>query len=331
VIHSIISWDCSFRNFFHLVKSINGQNFNKNSFEFLYIEQRNQKIADEYNHSIGLESLKDIERKYGQEMNFKVYYMSDAENRPYHLGRINNFGLAHAKGEIISVMDGDTIVPTDFLKSLEEQHEKDTSAVINLYRHMCEYPIGVSSYSDWKTADVDIDKCLRACKTQYVRVPTFCGNKGPMISARRGFWEAVGGYDESDFWCTSVSKLGIDVNRRLEMVTGTKSKSMQNSFCVHPWHPIGYSLSKRTNRDELVKQYFKLQDEAIKWSETHNTYSVKDRSNFSEDIAAKNRSLIDSIISEEMDYASVPKIPDDSITKVKFKTGLKKLKYFLNV
>ena len=73
--HSIISWDCSYRNFFHLIDSLNQQNYDKNEFEIIYVEQRDQNTADFYNHKLGLKALSDKANEYKNKLNLKVIYL----------------------------------------------------------------------------------------------------------------------------------------------------------------------------------------------------------------------------------------------------------------
>lgn len=63
---------------------------------------------------------------------------------PYHLGKCNNYGILHSKGDIVSVMDGDQLLPQDFLNKLTEAHS-GIPKVINIERVMCKHPLGVSS------------------------------------------------------------------------------------------------------------------------------------------------------------------------------------------
>ena len=60
MLHSIISWDCSYRNFFHIIDGLLNQKFSKDNFELIYIEQRSKNHANNFNHQFGLKSLEDI-------------------------------------------------------------------------------------------------------------------------------------------------------------------------------------------------------------------------------------------------------------------------------
>ena len=57
--HTFIAWDCCFRNCFHLVKALADQDYPKDQYELIYVEQHSREASDSFNHSLGLPSLKD--------------------------------------------------------------------------------------------------------------------------------------------------------------------------------------------------------------------------------------------------------------------------------
>ena len=115
MIHSIICWDCSFRNFFNTIDGLFSQDYDSNEFEIIFIEQRSRAIADNFNYSLGLKSLWDRYTEVQDDLKIRVHYLNDPEENPYHLGRSVNYGLSLAEGRIVSIMDGDLLLPKDFL------------------------------------------------------------------------------------------------------------------------------------------------------------------------------------------------------------------------
>ena len=298
--HTIISWDCSFRNFFHLIDSMAEQKFDKDEYEFIYVEQRTKTVSDLYNHRSGLKSLGDKVEEAKSLFNIRVIYLDQEESAPYHLGICNNVGLQEAQGEIVSVMDGDTLVKKDFLTKLAYEHNKG-ARVLNLFRHMAEYPVGVSSFQDWRHGEISFDECLAAAgSSRHLKaVPKEYPNKGPMISARKEYWRAIGGYDENRLWSTSASMVGKDTNTRLEMASGQLSEAMPDTVCVHPWHPMGYARKGRINKDRMIGEYFALQKELIAWCEEHNSYDWKSRNTLAQKLQQNHHDLIEQVIEEE--------------------------------
>jgi len=295
MIHSIISWDCCFRNFFHLIGSLAEQNFSRDQYEFIYVEQKSKQQSDAFNHANGLPSLGDVVKKYANRYNVKVEYLNQPEDHPYHLGIANNHGLSIAKGEIISVMDGDVLVKKDFLQKLQRCHESCAS-VYNLYRHMAKYPVGVRYLHQWKEGIINFDKCLDACDTKGASIPVTYANKGPLISARRVYWEQTDGYDPHILFSTSASIAGGDMCARLELAIGAESLALPNQCCVHPWHPIGYARKHRPQANHAVNRYLDLQRMVYKKSinEKHIKWSA--RQNYLDALYEANRELVETVI-----------------------------------
>jgi len=297
--HSISSWDCSFRNFFHLVDSLIAQEYPRDQFELIFVEQRTQEYADAFNHRLKLKSLWDKYEESKEKINIKIFYLNDPPVSPYHLGKCLNAGLIQAQGDIISTMDGDMLLPTNFLINLTKFHEQQIG-VVNLVRRMCEYPVGVMTFRDWTKASFDFNKCLIACKDKNRPIPRIAANKAPLISARREFWQMIGGFDPNIIWSTSVSKSGIDVNRRLELATQIESLALPDIFAVHPWHPIGYARKGRKKKDKHVMEYLSIQQKLIDWSVHHNKPHWKQRVVESNRLYAESQELVEQMIHEEL-------------------------------
>lgn len=298
--HTIISWDCSYRNFFHLIDSLILQDYNKVNFELIFVEQRSKEYADSYNHRLGLKSLWDRYNEVKDLINIQVVYLGDDPSIPYHLGKCNNVGIDLAKGEIISIMDGDQLVPQDFLKKIEDYFDKNGRSVINLYRHMADRPVDVT-FDNWTKQKIDFDACLHVCPTKDITLPKKVDNKGPLISALKEDWKAIGGYDTHIIWSTGLSKLGLDVTTRLELLIGKDSVALPDCFSVHPWHPIGFSR-KSINSFIMLS----TQDKLVEWSKKKNEYSWENRKKYCEQLYRKNKKILDKII-----YADTLKQPGE--------------------
>lgn len=302
MIHSIISWDCSFRNFFHLIDALLTQEYDRNQFELIFVEQRTKKIADTYNHKLGLKSLWDRYEEVKDKMNIRVVYLGDDPSIPYHLGKCNNKGIELAKGEIISVMDGDLLLPPNFLKKLEEYHSKHI-AIVNLFRHSASHPIGVKK-EDWTKQVIDFELCLKTCPTRNNPIPHKVDNKGPLISALKEHWMAVDGYDLHPIWSTGLSRLGQDVTARLEILTGVQSTALPDCFAVHPYHPQGFFRFFGKS-----KKLLDLQMDLINWARSNKEHSWKKRIDYTEALYNKNRKFIEQMIYSERLISSGREVP----------------------
>jgi glycosyltransferase involved in cell wall biosynthesis len=292
--HSIISWDCSFRNFYHLIDGLLAQKYDRDKFEFIYVEQRSREVADAFNHKLGLKSLWDRYQEVKNSINLRVIYLNDPLNIPYHVGRAVNKGIEEAKGEIISVMDGDLLVPPDFLVKLERYHRKQGTAIVNLMRHTCSRPVGVDK-AHWTKQIIDFERCLEVCPTRNDPIPRKVENKGPLISARREFWEAIGGYDIHPIWSTGVSRIGQDVTARLEIFTGVQSTTLPKCLAVHPWHPQGF-LRETISSQRMLS----LHSELIDWAHSYRQPSWKKRLSYTEQLYLKNKKFVDKMIYSDL-------------------------------
>ncbi|UZE93496.1 MAG: glycosyltransferase family 2 protein [Candidatus Nealsonbacteria bacterium] len=331
--HSIVTWDSTYRNFFHLIDGLIAQNYSRENFELIYVEQRTRKIADAYNHNLGLKSLWDRYQEVKSKINIKIIYLGLPFKIPYHNGRCNNAGLNVTKGEIISIMDGDQLLPPDFLRKLTAYHLNHPKAVINLDRRCAMYPVGVNSYKEWRKGSKDFKKCLDACISKYSPVPEIARNKPPMISSRNKFWKLIEGCDPHLIWSTVSSRFGIDVTRRLEIASGTRAIALADCFSVHPWHPIGAGVLRSTDEDS--KKLFALQDKLIKWSLKHKDPRYSSRTNYINNFCESNKLLINKIVysSERRGESMKFKIKNNNllIDKIKCRCGQLLRKYFYKI
>ena len=293
MLHTIISWDCCFRNFHHLIDGLLCQEFPTDQFELIFVEQRSKEMSDNYNHQYGLPSLGDRWAQAREKINFSVLYLDDPLSKPYHLGKCNNAGLEHAQGDIVSIMDGDQLLPPDFLIKLTSAISKNPSAVLGIERKMAAFPVGVNSYGDWMHASNDFDKCLTACKGRYDPPPRKINNYGPMIAASKSLWSKIGGYDPSPVWATFLSTSGADVGARLTIAGGLPGEYLPACFAVHPWHPVAPDSLRFDPRGQ---KFFGLQRKLTEYSVQHSLSHHKDREELHRRIFTENEEFINSIL-----------------------------------
>jgi hypothetical protein len=297
--HSIISWDCCYRNFFHTAVALSDQEFDFRNFEVIYVEQRTKTASDRFNREMGLSSLGDVARTLEDRMNLRVIYLGDGPDTPFHWGRATNLGITASSGEIISIMDGDLLVDRDFLSKLDIEHRRSSKAVVNLHRLMLAGPIGVSR-DRWMEQDVTFDRCLDACPDRNQPLPGSVQNYGPMISARREHWESIHGYDEHPIWSTGLSRIGEDVTRRLEIRLDTRSYLLPSTVCVHPWHPVGF------RRDTFAaRRMLSLQEELVEWAGHNQESDWRERLPTAEALYRRNRRFVDSVLASDVAQPSI--------------------------
>lgn len=262
------------------------QDYDLSNVEIIYVEQKTREFADAYNHKVGLKSLGDRQDEWNtQAPALKVIYLNEVEGELYHLGRSVNRGLKEARGEIISVMDGDLLLPSNFLKSLDNYFETG-GRVANVHRLMASGPVGVGM-EDWTEGTIDYDVCREMCPKRNEPIPDICINKGPMISALAQDWKKIGGYDTHLIWSTGLSRLGQDVDQRLCIATGTQSRPLPDAVSVHPYHPTGFS---RSSLDSL--RLLATQEDLLFWAIQNNEISWEKRTPVTERLFKRNQGMI---------------------------------------
>ena len=329
--HTFISWDCCYRNFFHLIDALAIQDYDKNEYEYIFVEQRSREQSDAFNHQYGLKSLADKIDQYKDIYNVRAIFM-DEENSPFHWGRACNRGIKEAQGEYISVMDGDVLLPPNFITKLDDMYEAGHK-VINMKRCMCPYPLGVSKFSDWMKAKVDYDECLAICPDSD-HIPEKTANKGPLMSAHREYWGQTEGFDESEIFSTVWSIVNNDLNRRLEKAAGEAAVCLQGLVSAHPWHYRPF-FSDRKNVSIIIDDFKRVQREYIgknKYKDANIYLSWKHRSKEKKDFLIQNEEIYKSAISLEEVLRGEEKYPliRNYIFLYLFKSYLNDLKGHLN-
>jgi hypothetical protein len=302
--HSVLSWDCCYRNFFHTAEAFAHQTFASSDFEVIYVEQRTEAASDAHNHGLGLPSLREVVSSLADRIGIRVLYLGDDANTPFHWGRAVNAGIKVSSGAIISVMDGDLLLEPEFLSKLDRYHAHNPASVVNLHRRMVPFPIGVPR-DRWTEQRVTFDACLAACPDRDQPLPAAPNNYGPMISAHREHWVAIGGYDENPIWGSGLSLLGTDVTRRLEIEVNAGSRLLPDTFCVHPWHPVGFQRHTLAARRILA-----LQQSLIDWTIANRQSDWRKRQDVTTALYEANRRFIDRVMRSDIAFPSIsPGVP----------------------
>ena len=278
--HSIILWDCCYRNFFHLTGSLAEQDYPRDQFEIIWIEQRSRAASDTFNHRLGLRSLGETVALHADRCDVRVVYLDQPTSQPYHIGVCVNAGMARARGEIVTRMDGDMLVKPDFLRSLDREMDA-RPGVINMDKRGASQPVGVPR-ERWTEGVIDFELCRAQSPRGFQPIAPTVKNKGPCLAAPRAWYEAIGGYDEHPLWATGISRNGQDLTARLEIYSGVPSRALPDQFGVHPFHPI------ELNRvGEVETAIFTAQQDLIDWSRAHAAPTLDVRREMVEEVARR--------------------------------------------
>ena len=260
--HSIILWDCCYRNFFHLTGSLAEQDYPKDEYEVIWVEQRSRAASDAYNHRLGLQSLADTVALHAGRCDVRAVYLEQPTTRPYHIGVCVNAGTTLARGQIVTRMDGDMLVRRDFLRSLDRAMDEQPG-VINMDKRGAARPVGVP-LDRWMEGVIDFELCRAESPRGFQPIAPTVRNKGPCIAAPCAWIDATGGYDEHDLWATGISRNGQDLTARMEILSGVPSRALPDQFGVHPYHPL-----ELNRQGEVESALFAAQQRLIDWSREH--------------------------------------------------------------
>ena len=285
--HTIVSWDSSFRNFFHLIPSLAELDWGRDRLEVLFVEQRSAATAAAYAAREGCKPIDQIVTEVSDRLNVKVVYL-DEDAEPYHPGRLLNAGIAQASGDIISTMDADILVPRQFLRLLDSLHERGRR-VFTMHRPAAVSPCGTTK-EDWKRQIIDYDLVRNLCPEAFGNIPAVVNNKAPLLSARREDWNAIGGYDPHRLFSTAYTMFGRDVSLRFRLLLGEVEVPLP-IFAVHPWHPTEVNRS-----DQKIAILYAAQQTLMKWSEAQRVSDVRKRQEAANELYRDNRDRIEAAI-----------------------------------
>ena len=259
--HSIVTWDSSFRSFFHLLPALAAQDFDLAMVEVVLIEQRSRKTALQVAAASGVRPAEAVCEAIADRLAVDLVYLDEPDAVPYHPGRLLNVGLARASGEILSTMDVDLLVPRNFLAVLDWMHAEG-DCIATLHRYDAAYPCGVT-VADWTRQLIDHELILNTTLNRATPIPPTVANKAPLLSTRRAHWQAIGGYDDHPLFATAYTLFGRDISARLEILLGKKELPMPVA-AVHPWHPREMQRQAAT-----FQVLYQAQSALIGWSVEH--------------------------------------------------------------
>ncbi|MDH5601936.1 MAG: glycosyltransferase [Gammaproteobacteria bacterium] len=214
---SVITWDASFRESFHTIKSF-GNQLGDDS-EFIWVEnyevcRKAKQIIDRYSKCRYLE-LK-------------------AEDNGWHLGQCINAGVNVAEGEILVIPDGDIEVSEDFLAKVKAEMI-DSQDLVLYYRRYDEIRNGSSQI---KSGDGE-------GKYRLVNPTNYAG----CVVMHKKMFIKINGFEEH------ICFSGPGVNG-MEMFVRLRNAGAKIKWCVekifHPWHEAtGSSSMTREMRSSL--------------------------------------------------------------------------------
>ena len=225
---SIITWDASFREHFHVIDYFCSQEYGREQFEFIWV--------DFYRNDNPL--LLDKIAKYP---NARVLNLDNERSAKWHLGTCVNAGINVSRGEILVIPDGDIVAPPNLLRCVEVAH----SECANLVMYFRRWDEPADKHDEERSYDIDYLKgvCILTNPTNY----------GGTISLRRDTLAKVGGYEEDPVFA-GPGAAGMELYIRLRNA-GLPIK-WHSEKIYHPGHVgTGWSNTDRELLNRLAAQY----------------------------------------------------------------------------
>lgn len=288
ITHSIICWDSCFRNFFHLLGSLAEQNYDLSTVEVIFVEQRSKTGAAEWAAQNGVPSVQETVDALDGKLNVRLYHLNQSAEHVYHPGALLNFGLRKSRGQFLSTMDVDILVPPIFLQMLDQAHVT-SPRVVNMHRYMADAPCEVST-EEWTRQTLDYWKVFALCSDVKHRIPLRVYNYAPLLSAHRDHWEAIGYYDDHAIFSTPYTFFGRDVATRFGCLLGDVEHVLPIA-CVHPWHPT--PIDRQKDSFQILHQ---CQTKLIEWSKNNGVAPLYARRPIANEIYREHGVEIDAAI-----------------------------------
>lgn len=166
---SIITWDASFRESFHIIRFFNKQENSPVEYEFIWIDYYTPTQA--------------LENKIKGLKNFKAIGLGHNSDEKWHLGKCINAGVKHSTGDLLIIPDGDIVVEADFINYCLKEHSKIDSMALYFRRY--DEPKEFSSAN----SQTDIEHLKQHSK---ITNPT---NYAGCLTLKRSVFDAIGGYE----------------------------------------------------------------------------------------------------------------------------------------
>ncbi len=286
--HAIITWDRSFRNFFHLLPSLAEQDYPMEEVEVIVVEQMSRSHALQYAGKEECAPAEEVIAGLEGKLTCRIVYL-DEDDGVYHPGRLLNHGIRLTTGTIVSTMDADILVPPDFLTLLDQLHARGPR-VVNMQRSQAPFACGTTN-ADWKNQIIDFELVRNLCSDGWAPIPREVANKAPLISAPRTLWEQIQGYDEHPIFSTAYTLFGRDISLRFKLLIGEDCEIPHPRRCIHPWHP-----TEVDRKGDAAKVLFEAQTIMLRWSEQHSKHDREERTVFMDRFYQQNRAVIDDAI-----------------------------------
>lgn len=205
---SVIMVDGGYRPHFEVMTSLNKQTMATTDYEVLWIEYFDR-VQPELVDKINLLP------------NSRVYTLN--LSGIYHSSICFNYGITHALGELLVIVDADVLMEDNFLETLWQEHLNHDRLVMYIFRF--DEPHRTTPYC------FDMDYLKKNCTL------TNPYNYGGCLTVRKKWLLEINGYE-----CCGIFHTGGDHANGLDVFTRFKNLGLPVMWhphlrLYHPWHP----------------------------------------------------------------------------------------------
>lgn len=220
---SVITWDASFRESFHTVRTFKAQEFPTEQYEFIWVDFYK---ADEPK----------LMKEFEDFSNARVLSLDHEKSEQWHIAECLNRAIEQARGDIIVIPDGDIIVYPNFVNTIHDALSADPDQV--LYFPRWDEPPDESCEKSR-----EIEHLEEHCK---LFNPI---NYGGCIAAHRKSFAKVGYYDEHRVFAGPGC---IHMEMALRLKNAGFHIHWHTMKIFHPYHEATGSSDKKTREMEVI-------------------------------------------------------------------------------
>lgn len=205
---SVILVDGSYRPHFEVISSLQHQTMSSDDYEVLWVEYYDQVKPE-------------LQEKIKGYPHFHIFTLN--QGGIYHSSLCFNFGITHARGEVLVIADADVLVEENFLESVWLEHQTNERLVMYIFR--MDEPRRLAPF------------CFAMDYLKSTCVLTNPSNFGGCLTVRKKWLLAINGYEQFEIFRTGGDHAnGFDIATRFKNL-GLHIMWHPYLRLYHPWHP----------------------------------------------------------------------------------------------
>ena len=205
---TVIMVDGSFRERFHSIASFANQTLAPDEYEIIWVEY-----------------FSDIHPQLRKALQPHPHARAHTLGRTgeYHSSFCFNYGIEHARGQLIVIPDADVIVEPTFLENVLADHQANDQLVEYFYRY--------NEPQHAHKPEIDLKHLQDVC------ILSNPSNHGACLSVRKHWLLAINGYEQHPYFATGFHANDLDIYTRLKAM-GLFVRWSPTEKLYHPWHAM---------------------------------------------------------------------------------------------